>query len=149
LAERLEEPVPRGRPDVERKHHRLVDQAIEQVHHVELIDAIAGTDRLDALQVETPAEHREPVEQRLLLARQEVIRPVDGGEQCLMALAGGAAVSGEEPEPLAEATEDLRREHRPRAGCGKQHGERDAVELLADRDDVLVVHGPVDVGPHR
>src|SRR4029078_5493446 len=107
--------------------------------HGECVSPDASAVRFDVLEGKAPAEHCESVEQRLLLAREEVVGPVDGCLQCLMAFAGGARFPGEESESLAEVAQDLWREHRARPACRKQDREWNAVELIADRDDVIVI----------
>ncbi len=113
LAQRLEEPVPRRRAGVEGEDHRLVDEPVEQVDDVELVDDTPCADPLRRLEVESAPEHGEAVEQRLLLGGEQIVGPLDRGEERLVALAGGPAAAREEAEPLAQPVQDVRRQHRP------------------------------------
>ena len=58
------------------------------------------------------------LKQRLLFGGEQVVGPLDRGEERLVALARRPAAPGEEAEPLAEPAQDVGREHR--AGCGRQ-----------------------------
>ena len=59
--------------------------------------------------IERPSvgEHGEPSQQDLLLVAEEIMAPVHGRLEGLLALAGAARSTGEQPEPVIEHAGDL------------------------------------------
>ena len=70
-----EEPAERTGHDGE---HRLLDQVLQQVVDVDAVEVFAGGHAASALEVERAGEHRQPLEQRLLGGREQVVGPLDG-----------------------------------------------------------------------
>ena len=117
-------------------HERLVDEVRQQVEHVDLVIALVGADGGRCSEVEGPCEHREPVERVAFGLFEELIGPLDGRLERLVAAFGLPSVA-QEPEPVVESFGQLRERHRPHScGCELER-EGDAVELFADVNDVL------------
>ena len=93
LPDRLEEPVPRGLELVVDIDERLVDEPGEHVEHVRL-EGHASCDGLGGLQREPAREHRDAREHRSLVFVEQVVRPVDGRAQRLMARQSPATATG-------------------------------------------------------
>ena len=103
--------------------------------HVVRLDPVSGGDRFGRVEGEATGEHREAAEHELLDRVQERIGPVDRGAQRLVTLQHGAPAAGEEPEPLVEAGQHLRRRHHLEARGRELDGQRDAVETPAQLSD--------------
>ena len=65
---------------------------------------------LDVVERERAREHRETAEDRLLGRVEQVVRPLDGGEQCLVARFG-ATPGREQREALVETGRDIGQRH--------------------------------------
>src|SRR5262249_39523397 len=108
LPHRLVQPVP-GQPGQVLLHHeRLVDQGRQQVQRVGGHPGVNGADAADVVEVEAAGEHRQPAQQPLLVAGQEVVAPCDGGVERLVAGQPGPAARGEQDETVGQPVEDLR-----------------------------------------
>jgi hypothetical protein len=68
-----------------RDDERLLDQPGKQIDDPPPCDSTAGADLLGRLEREASGEEREPAEKRALLAREQVMTPVDRGPQRLLA----------------------------------------------------------------
>ena len=79
LADHLQQPVAGGAVAFVALHERLRHQRREKLDRVELVGADPGRDRDRAVEVEATHAHREPIEQRPLVAGKEVVGPVDRG----------------------------------------------------------------------
>ena len=75
LAQGLQQAVAGAALPVEGLDHGLVDEHIQQVQNVEVVGADLASDRGRAGQVESAGENRQPVEQALLVRRQQVVAP--------------------------------------------------------------------------
>ena len=101
-----------------------------------------------ARQIESAGEHRTPCQQRLLGVVEQVVGPLHGVAQRLMALQT-APRSDQQPEPVVEPVAHLGDRHRQHARCGQLDRQRDAVEAPADLDDsVRVIGRQRDSGRH-
>ena len=67
------------------RDQRLVDQVPQQVQHVARRDVVARADRLGRVERESAGEHRQPLQQRALAGREQVVAPVDRCAQRLLA----------------------------------------------------------------
>ncbi len=132
--QRLEERVPGGRRGRVGNDHRLVDERRQDGSRVGRADGDVGADSLDVVEGERSREHRQAAEHRLLGRVEQVVRPLDGGEQCLVARFG-ASPRGEQREALVETGRDIGQCHGSDPGCRQLDGERNAVEAPADLDD--------------
>jgi hypothetical protein len=135
LAHQLEQQVA-GRAVLLAHHHqRAVDQAAE---HVEQGPGLArvGAHRLGGVEGEAAAEHRQPGEERLLLAGEQVVAPVDGRAQRAVAGDGVARAGGEQAEAVVQAGEQLLGGEQAHARGGQLDGERQPVEPRAERGDI-------------
>ncbi len=78
---------------------------------------------------------RRAAKQRLLLAQQQVVAPLDRGAQRPLALVQILRAAGEEVQPLVEAAQERGRWKRAHAGRGELDRERQALEPDADLGD--------------
>ena len=116
-------------------HQRLVDEGVEMVGEVGRRDGLVGAHRLGRRQVATAGEHRQPLEDALLVVEEQLVAPVDDGAQRLLARQRRARPAGEQAEPIVEPGGDLRDRERPGAGGRQLDGERQPVEAGADVGD--------------
>ena len=96
---------------------------------------VVRADGLRGRQVATAGEHRQPLEDALLVVEEQLVAPVDDGAQRLLARKRGARPAGEQAEPIVEPSGDLRDRERSGAGGGQLDGERQPVEPGADVGD--------------
>ena len=100
-ADRLEHHQSRRPVGVLAAHEQaLGDQAVERVK-------TGGGDRFGGLHRRAAGEHREPGEAGLLGVAEQVVAPVDGRAQCLLARRCIAGAGAERSERLVEALGDL------------------------------------------
>ena len=92
-------------------------------------------DRFRALERAGSREHRQAAEQPLLGVGQELVAPVDGVAQRLLADGQVAAAAGEQIETALEARPDLRRREDPDPRRRQLDRQRQAVETGADLGD--------------
>jgi len=118
---------------------RLVDQAREEVDDLAARDGSARTHVLRRLEREAAGEDRQAPEEHALLAGEQVVAPLDGGAQRLLARARRAAAGGEDVEAVAQPRRDLVQRQRCHARRGKLDGQRHAVQAPADLLDRLLV----------
>ena len=135
LAQRLEHPVAGVARGALRDHERLPDQPVEQVQHGRGRQIGTGDDVLGGVEGPAAAEHGEPAEQQPLRRGEQVVAPVDGSAQGLLAGVGGAAAGGQKGEPVLDAVGELGRAEAGEPGRGQLQGKRDAVQALADDAD--------------
>ncbi|MGH3984160.1 MAG: hypothetical protein ACRDST_16125 [Pseudonocardiaceae bacterium] len=149
LADGLEQPVPHFGVLFASGDQRLVDQAGQQIEHGIAVDSVAATHVLGGLQRPAASERCEPPQQRPLTLAEQLVAPVDGGLQGLLAWHRRAAAAGEQVEPIAQALGDLPGREYPHPRGGQLDGERDAVELLTDlRDGGRVDLSDPEIGTH-
>ena len=98
-------------------------------------DRLVGAHHLRRRQVATAGEHRQPLEDALLVVEEQLVAPVDDGAQRLLAGQRGARPTGEQAEPIVEPGGDLGDRERPGAGGRQLDGERQTVEPGADVGD--------------
>ncbi len=149
LAHGLEQTVAGIRAALALHHHqRLVDQAREQVHDLELVRRLA---RHPGRRFQRPPtrEHREPPEQTLLLGRELVVAPLDRRPQGLVPRHRGPAAAGQQAEAIIQPGSDLIQREDPDPRRGQLDGERDPVEAAADlRHRGRVLLGERELGQH-
>ena len=132
LPQRLEHLVPRGVVGPGLHHeHRLRDETGQRVDDVPGLEVVTTHHRGRGRRVEGPGEDAEAVEHQPVHRVQEPVRPVDRGPQRAVALDGGSAPAGEEPESLVEQPGDLGRRHGDDPRGRQLDRERDAVESPA------------------
>ena len=143
LADGLEEPVATRGRSVTVFHQRLRDERTQPIDRVELLEAGVGRDRGRGREIEVADEHREPLQQLLLDGIEERIGPVDGRFEALVAFGRIAAPTRQQPEPLVESSQDLRRRHHRCTRRCELDRERVPVKVrtqLSDRGCVLRGH---------
>ena len=88
-------------------HERAIDQRAQGVQHLPLVQAGVGRQALpqqgDQAEREATGEHRHAPEQGLLRRCQQLVAPVEGGHQGLVAVGHARAVASEQAESLIEA----------------------------------------------
>ena len=87
----------------------------------------------NGVEVEALGEHRQQLQQRLLGAVEQRIRPVDGGPQCLLPRQGGAASPGEQAEALVETVAKTDERQRTQPGRSELDGQWQPIQPSADR----------------
>ena len=93
-----------------------------------------------AVSARKPAgEHRQPVEQALVVGVEQVVGPGDGGAEAAVAVWHASAGHGQHVLAFAERLADLGRGHRHHPGRRQLQGERQAVQLGAEGGDLGVV----------
>ena len=121
----------------------LVEQRLQGVR-------VGLGDLLGSLVGATSREDREPTEEAFLVAREQVIRPLDRRAQCLLP---GIGVAGalEQIETLGELVQQLLGAEERRTRSGELERERKLVEAQAELTDRLARgEGRIDrAGPHR
>jgi hypothetical protein len=127
LAQRLQQAV--AVPARVGLEHRLVRQLLEQVQGFELVAPGHAGGSSD---VEVAGENAEQVEQVPFVRREQLVRPVDGTLERLLAGDGRAPAPRQQAEPLIQAGSDLLDRHHLGARRGKLDGQRDPVEAAAD-----------------
>ena len=88
---------------------------------------------------EPAREHREPAQQYPLVARQELVTPLHGRAQRLLALCGGPGSAAEQPEALPQTARDLLDRQHPQPCRRELDGERQAVHARAHAGNTLGV----------
>ena len=150
MTDRLEQPVAHRTGAFLRDHERLGHELVDQVEHVDEVDALACADRLGRFERETADERAEPPERRLFGWRQQVVAPVDGCLERSLARHPAARPATEEPKTLIESGCELFDAQASQARGRELEGERDGVESaahLADRRSVGV--GQREARVHR
>jgi hypothetical protein len=133
-SQRLEERIPRGRRRRIRHDHRLVDERRKHRPRVGCADRGVGADALDVVEGERPRKHRQTTKNGLLDRVEQIVRPLNGGEQRLVP-GLGAPTGGEQCEAFIEARSDVGQGDGADSRRREFDGERDAVEPPADLDD--------------
>ena len=93
--------------------HRLVDQLVDVVEHVQLVGVHATTHAGGGVDGEPTGEHRQRLEEPLAALVEQVVGPVDGRPQGAMTFGVRSTTRRQETEPLVETLGDLGRGHRP------------------------------------
>ena len=133
---RAARPRTRGSSPASRSALRVAQQALvdERLQRVE----VGAADLLRGLQRAAAAEDRKPGEELLLPFVEQLVAPLDRAAERALALGQVSRAAGEEPQPLLEPLEDLRRRERLHARGGQLERERQVVEPPADLGDGLV-----------
>jgi hypothetical protein len=114
---------------------RFVDQRRDEMQGLGGRLAFRDAHRLDVVESESAGKHAQPPQQDTVLRRQQVVAPVDGRPQRLMARQSGPAAGGQEPEAIGQTIEDLLRGEDSHSDRGQLDRQRQTVELAADVDD--------------
>ncbi len=109
---------------------------------------VADADLLDRVEVEPAGEDGQPAEEHRLVRLQQVVAPLQGRGQRLLARRCGVAPVAEDPEPVVEPLRDRRRAQSPEPARCELERERQPVEAEADARDVLG-HVLVEREPRR
>ncbi len=122
LAHGLEHPVAEAARRVADAQQRLVDEPLDRVQRA------VAEHRVRRLEREAVVEQREPAQRAPLGLVEQVPRPVDHGEQGLVAVGRGAVAAAQQREAVLEAPADLLDRHRADLRGGQLDRQREAVE---------------------
>ena len=132
LPDDLREAVARLRRIRLGEHERSVHEPSQEVQHVRFVDRPARADGLGRLEAEATGEDREAAKERLLVRGEQVVAPVHGRPERLVARHRDAAAARQETEAVIQAGRDLLHRQRPEASRGQFEGERDAIKAATD-----------------
>jgi hypothetical protein len=126
----------------------VVDQRAQSRQHVEVSARVA--DRLRRLEVAAAGEHGETGEEGPLARRQQVDAPGDGPAQRLLPFRPVPPAAHQEGEAVLQPLEQRLRRQQLHPGRGQLDGERQPVEVPADRrHGGPVVWRELEAGPCR
>jgi len=132
------------------ENERTVDQRVDDVDRIGRGESHVVAHRQCGVEIEATGEDRHPPEDLLILLRQKLVRPVDRGRQGPLSRHGGAVRSEEGKRRAIQQVEELGRRHATDACRHELHGERDAVEALADRTNGVELRASrLPTGTHR
>ena len=100
-ARRLEQPIAGGMLPFDH-HQRLVDQRGEMVEHAPWLEPGVAGDRLRELDREPAGTDAKPSQHGLLVGLEQVVAPLEGGAQGLVARQRRARAAGQQPEARVE-----------------------------------------------
>ena len=122
LADGLEHPVADAARRLADAQQRLVDEPLDRVERA------VAEHRVGRLEREPVVEQREPAQRAPLGLVEQVPRPVDHGEQRLVAVGRAAVAAAQQREAVLEAPVDLLDRHRADLRRGELDRQRQAVE---------------------
>ena len=141
FADRLEQPVAGLCGRVVERDQGLVDELAEQAEDVARADARPGAHDLSCLERRSTDEGRQRPEHAALRVREQVVAPVEGGPERLLARQGGAAAADEESEAVVQPIDDGRDGQDRDARRRELDRERQPVEVMAESGDCRRVLG--------
>ena len=118
-----------------RAQQRLFGQPGQQVEDVPAGDAAARRDPFGGGQGEAAGKDREPPEHRALVRGEQVVAPVEGRAQRLMAARRRAGPAGQYREDVVQALRQLCGRQDPYPRGGQLDRQRQAVQATADLQD--------------
>ena len=126
---------------------RLVHEQAQLIENLIPLGHIRRRYRPGGPQIEATEEYRQPAEQHALGLAQEGVRPIHGRAQRLLPPHRRPGTSGEQPEAIVEAVQDLGQRQRAQPGRRELDRQRHTVEPLTDLGDGDgVVLGDGEVG---
>ena len=139
LAERLQQPVPPLAALAVRSSSTctsdLSTSETQQIERASSSPSIHCATRLGGLQGEAAGEDGQAAQQRLLRLGEQVVAPVDGAAQGLLAGQRRPAAAGQQAEAVVQAGGDLLHREGPDPRGGQLDRQRDAVQPGADLPD--------------
>ncbi len=132
LPQRVQHPVPLALAE----HDGLVDEPDERVDHVGPLKRHLRAHFLGGGQAERPGEDGKPRPQPPLGGRAQLVRPLDRRAQRLVPGQRARLAAGQHGEPVVEPVDAARQRQRAQLDRGQLDRQRDAVEPLAQPDDV-------------
>ena len=124
-----------------RHHQRLVHESRHQVEDGIAVERSVRQDLLGRLDGEASAEHGQSTEDELLRRFQEVVAPLDGRLQGLLACHCSPAPARQQPEPVVQTVGDCCWTHHADPRCGELDAQGEAIESSADPGDHLECPG--------
>ena len=122
-------------------HEALVDESPDEIHDRPLVEiAGRGAERLGQAEPERACADAQPAQHPALVIVEQVVAPLHGGQQRLLARQDRTRTAGEQPEALAEVVGDPLRGELAATRRSQLDGQWDPVELLADVDHRLDLH---------
>src|SRR4051812_22585996 len=115
VAERLQKLIAGFAVAVDDRHERLVDKVSEYVEYVAGGDVVARANQLCGANSEAAGKHRQPPEDALFVAEQQVVTPIDQVAQGLLAWLCRPCAGGQQTEPVVDAGGDVAERQRSRA----------------------------------
>jgi hypothetical protein len=150
LADGVEQVVPCVAGIVIHAQQRLVGEPGQQLEHALWADAAPGSDLLGRGQREAAREHCQPAEGHAFVLVQQVVAPVEGRPQRLVAARGRARATGQHGEKVAQVPGQLTDGQHPHLGRGQLDRQRQAVEPPAYlRDGPGIVVGKPERRKHQ
>ena len=122
-------------------HHRerLVDEPAEEVEHELAGQSVGPADRLACVEIEAAREDAEPAEEHPLRLSEQVVAPVDGCPEGLLAGQRCPASSREDPKAILESGEQVFGGEHLDPRRGELDRQRHAIEPATDVADHLGV----------
>ena len=117
------------------QHHRLVHQLGQHFQDIGALHADSGAHVLRRVERPTTGKHGQPAQHDLLLFGEQVMTPVDGGAQRLMAWQSGAIGCAQHAGIALESVRELLYSQRARARRCQLQSEWDASDTDADAHD--------------
>ena len=147
-ADGLEQPVAASPATLLDHNERLLGQPRQRVRGSSPVETGADANLLDGLELEPAGEDGEPAEQHRLVGLEQVVAPLQGRDQRLLACRGGVAPVAEDPEAVVESFRDRRDTQRSEPARRELERKRQPVEAKADACHVLR-HLIVELEPGR
>ena len=131
-------------------HQAVVHQRARGIENLARGDARRDAQGLDGGERAAAGRDGEPAEQAPLTRVEQPLAPRDRGLQRPLPRGGVARPVAQGPQAACQARAQLARGEQPAARGHALEGQRQAVERLAERDDIRGRgRGECDVGPHR
>jgi hypothetical protein len=122
----------------------------QHIHDVFAVQFIARAHRFGGLQRPASGEHSKSLEQPPLGCAQQVVAPIEGRGQGLVARRGGATDAAQQPEALVEPRGDLFGCERFDSRRRKLERQRKTVKATADLNHSrCIAAGQREIGPDR
>ena len=135
LPNRFQKSVARGVFTLEKNHQRFLDETRHQIEHFRFIDVARRAHGFRRLEREAAREHRQMIEQPLLLVREQLVAPVDGRPKRLMSRQRRATPSDEKTKPVVESLREPLYRDGTEPSRRELQRERKTVEAAADVRD--------------
>ncbi|HZQ57169.1 MAG TPA: hypothetical protein VFA84_04000 [Acidimicrobiales bacterium] len=159
VADGLEEAVAGTRGPGIGDDQRLLDEPDDKIDDVERVEVLIGHDRLCRREPEAAVEDGEAPQHGSFRFVEQLVGPVDGVAQRLVAGGRRPPAAGQEPEAAVEVGDDLTRRHPFGARSSQLDRQWDPIEALAETGDGMGLtrrhregridfRGPVDEQPH-
>ena len=130
LADRLQQPVTNVGPHLFGGDQRFAHQRVQLIHHAVLVQPV-GAYVSGRGEIEPAGEHRTTAQHRPFVVIEQVIGPLHGVAQRLVAFQR-AAGPRQQTEPIAETITHVDRTHRHHPRRGQLDRQRDPIQPTTD-----------------